>query len=153
MRDLAAIERYALALPLRIAADVLGTSPVGLRRQLAGGRLAGVKLADQWFLRRSDVQSLVRNRPSEDRAVRFLDRWVHVDAELLPAQLDLSEVELLLAERRTMLYRMIVTGSLPGVRGSDGWMISRDALLSALRLPAIGEPRPQDASADPSVTV
>lgn len=132
MTDLATIERYALAVPLRVAATVLSTTPVGLRRGLAAGTLSGIKLGPQWFLRRSDALLYAQSRTSDDDVHRFLGRWAGADPVSLPAQLELSEVELLLAERRTMLYRLLVSGALPGVRGRDGWTVPRDALLTAL---------------------
>jgi hypothetical protein len=132
--DLATIERYAIALPLRVAADVLATSPIALRRQLVAGRLSGVKLGDQWFLRRADVRAFVEARRREFGGDEpdFLRRWAPVDLAALPPMLDLAEVELLLAERRILLYRLLVAGSLRGVRGPDGWSVSRDALLATL---------------------
>lgn len=134
MTDLAAIERYAIAIPIRVAAGILSMNQTRLRRQVAAGKVAGVKLGDQWFLRRADFRALVLARGSDAGAglSEFVRRWSGVDPDALPTMLDLSEVELLLAERRVLLYRLLAAGSLQGVRGEDGWTVSRDALLAAL---------------------
>lgn len=143
MTDLASIERYAIALPLRVAAGILTTSPTALRRRLTRGTLSGVKLGDLWFLRQEDVSAFAETRRREvgGEAPDFLRRWAPVDPRSLPATLDIAEVELLLAERRVVLYRLLMAGSLEGVRGREGWTVPRDALLAALALPAEAHPR------------
>ncbi|MGN8552311.1 UNVERIFIED_CONTAM: hypothetical protein OHV15_06990 [Microbacterium sp. SLM126] len=152
MTDLASIERYAIAVPLRVAAGLLTTNPTALRRRLARGTLSGVKLGDQWFLRQEDVTAFAEAHRREvgGEAPDFLRRWSPVDTRSLPSTLDLAEVELLLAERRILLYRLLMAGSLEGVRGRDGWTVPRDALLAALALPAVAHPREHAHRPEPS---
>lgn len=101
-----------------------------------------MKLGDQWFLRQTDISAFAeaRRREAGGQAPDFLRRWTPVDTRALPAVLDLAEVELLLAERRILLYRLLMDGSLKGVRGREGWMVPRDALLTALALPLAQPP-------------
>jgi hypothetical protein len=134
LTDLAAIERYAIAIPLRVAAEILSMNQTSLRRQIAGGKVAGVKLGDQWFIRRIDFRTIVHARGADAGAgtTAFARRWAAAEPGALPAMLDIAEVELLLAERRILLYRLLAAGSLHGERRPDGWAVSRDALLAAL---------------------
>lgn len=41
------------------ASPVLRRSPVVIRRDLAAGRLPGVRIGGRWFMRREDINALI----------------------------------------------------------------------------------------------
>lgn len=133
MNELNRVERYAIAVPSPVAAQMLGAPTRWVTQRLRTGQLTGVKLGTTWLVRRNDLQTFAdRTGEVSDAARVVVKRWADRPAPDLPPVLDVAEVELLLCMRRVELYRLLTDGIIPAARSSSGWSIGREELLDAL---------------------